>query len=37
LRVAVVMSEKLIAEARDSSGTQRKMNVCLWKSLPSNG
>jgi hypothetical protein len=27
LRVAVVRSEKLVAEAADSSGTQRKGNV----------
>jgi hypothetical protein len=37
LRAAVVMSEKLIADARDSSGTQKKESVCRWKSLPSNG
>jgi hypothetical protein len=31
LRVAVVRNEKLVAEARDSSGTQRKENVCqVW-------
>jgi hypothetical protein len=35
LRVAVVRSEKLVAEAGDSSGTQR--NVRRWKPLPSNG
>jgi hypothetical protein len=35
LRVAVVRSEKLVAEARDSSGTQRKGNVRRWKPLPS--
>jgi hypothetical protein len=29
--------EKLIAEAGDSSGTQRKGNVRRWKPLPSNG
>jgi hypothetical protein len=28
---------KLIAEARDSSETQRKGNVRRWKPLPSNG
>jgi hypothetical protein len=36
LRVAVVRSEKLVAEARDSSGTQRKGNVHRWKPLPSS-
>jgi hypothetical protein len=36
LRVAVLRSEKLVAEARDSSGTQRKGNACRWKPLPSN-
>jgi hypothetical protein len=29
--------EKLVAEARDSLGTQRNKNVCHWKLLPSNG
>jgi hypothetical protein len=29
--------EKLVAEAGDSSGTQRKGNVRCWKPLPSNG
>jgi hypothetical protein len=29
--------EKLVAETGDSSGTQRKGNVCRWKPLPSNG
>jgi hypothetical protein len=28
---------KLVAEARDSSGTQQKGTVCHWKPLPSNG
>jgi hypothetical protein len=37
LRVVVVRSEKLIAEAGDSSGTQRKRNVHHWKPLPSDG
>jgi hypothetical protein len=36
LRVAVVRSEKLVAEATDSSETQRKGNVRRWKPLPSN-
>jgi hypothetical protein len=36
LRAAVVRSEKLVAEAGDSSGTQRKGNVRRWKPLPSN-
>jgi hypothetical protein len=36
LRVAVVKSEKLVAEAGDSTGTQRKGNVRFWKPLPSN-
>jgi hypothetical protein len=31
MRVAVVGSEKLVAEARDSSGTQSKGNVASWK------
>jgi hypothetical protein len=29
--------EKLVAEAEDSSRTQRKGNVHRWKPLPSNG
>jgi hypothetical protein len=29
--------EKLVAEAKDRSGTQKKGNVCRWKLLPSNG
>jgi hypothetical protein len=33
----VVRSEKLVAEARDSSGTQRKENLRHWKLLPSKG
>jgi hypothetical protein len=37
LRVAVVRNEKLVAEARDNSGTQRKGNVRHWKLLLSNG
>jgi hypothetical protein len=37
LKVAVVRSEKLVAEAEASPGTQRKGNVRLWKPLPSNG
>jgi hypothetical protein len=32
-----VRSEKLVAEAGDSSGTHRKGNVRRWKPLPSNG
>jgi hypothetical protein len=28
--------QNLVAEARDSSGTQRKGNVKRWKPLPSN-
>jgi hypothetical protein len=35
-RVAVVRSEKLVAEAGDSSGTQMKRNVHCWKTLPSS-
>jgi hypothetical protein len=34
---AVVTCEKLVAEAGDSSGTQRKGNVLRWKSTLSNG
>jgi hypothetical protein len=34
---AVMRSEKLVAEAGDSSGTQRKGNVRRWKPLQSNG
>jgi hypothetical protein len=30
-------SEKLIAEAGDSSGTQRKGNFRRWKPLQNNG
>jgi hypothetical protein len=37
LRVTIVRSEKLAAEAGDSSGTQRKESVRRWKPLPSNG
>jgi hypothetical protein len=29
--------EKLVTEAGESSGTQRKGNVRRWKPLPSNG
>jgi hypothetical protein len=36
-RFAVVRSEKLVAEAVDSSGTQRKWKIHRWKPLPSNG
>jgi hypothetical protein len=32
LRVAVVRSEKLVAEAGDSSGTQRKGNVRRYQA-----
>jgi hypothetical protein len=32
-----VESKKLVADAGESSGTQRKRNVLLWKPLPSNG
>jgi hypothetical protein len=37
LRVAVARSEKLVAEAWYSSGTQREGKVHHWKPLPSNG
>jgi hypothetical protein len=37
LRVAVVRSEKVVAEDGDNSVTQRKGNVSRWKPLPSNG
>jgi hypothetical protein len=37
VRVSVVRSEKLVAEAGESSGTQGKGNVRCWKPLPSNG
>jgi hypothetical protein len=37
LRFRVVRSEKLFAEAVDSSGTQRKRNVRLLRPLSSNG
>jgi hypothetical protein len=37
LRVAVVRSEKLVAEDGDSPGTQRKGNVRHWKPPQSNG
>jgi hypothetical protein len=36
LRVAVVRSEKLVVEAGDSLGTQRKENIRHWMQLPSN-
>jgi hypothetical protein len=29
--------EKLVAEAGDSSGNQKKGDVLCWKPLPSNG
>jgi hypothetical protein len=29
--------EKLVAETRDSSGTQRKQNICHWKLPPKSG
>jgi hypothetical protein len=32
-----VRSEKLVAEAGDRSGMQRKKNVRCWKPLTSNG
>jgi hypothetical protein len=35
-RVALVRSEKLVAEEGGSSGTQRKGNVRSWKPLASN-
>jgi hypothetical protein len=37
LRVAVVRSEKLVAEVGKSSETQKKTNVRCWQPLPSNG
>jgi hypothetical protein len=37
LTVAVVKSEKLVAEAGESSETQRKGNVRCWKPIPRNG
>jgi hypothetical protein len=37
LRVADMISEKLVPEVGDSSGTQRKGNFRCWKPLPSNG
>jgi hypothetical protein len=33
----VICCEKLLSEAGDSSGTQRKGNVRSWKPIPSNG
>jgi hypothetical protein len=36
-RIAVMRSEKLVAEAEDSSGTWKKRHVRRWKPLPSNG
>jgi hypothetical protein len=35
--VEIVKSDKLVAETRDSSGTQRKWNILCWKPLLSNG
>jgi hypothetical protein len=35
-QLRVVRSEKLVVEARDSSGTHRKGNVCRRKFLPSS-
>jgi hypothetical protein len=37
LRLSVVRSEKLVAEAGDSSEIQIKEIVRRWKPLPSNG
>jgi hypothetical protein len=37
MRVAVVRSEKLVAEVGENSGTQRMGNILRWKPLPSNG
>jgi hypothetical protein len=34
---SVSQSRGTVAETRDSSRTQSKGNVCLWKLLPSNG
>jgi hypothetical protein len=36
-RIVVVRTEKLVAEAGESSGTQRKVDVSRWKPLPSEG
>jgi hypothetical protein len=36
LRFAAVRNEKLVAEARKSSATQRKEKLCCSKPLPSN-
>jgi hypothetical protein len=36
LRVVVVRSEKMVAEAGDISGTQRKGDIHRWKPLPSS-
>jgi hypothetical protein len=36
-RVAVVRREKLVAEVRETSRTQRRENVRRFKPLPSNG
>jgi hypothetical protein len=36
MRVTVVRSEKLVAEAGDSFGTQRRGNARRWKPLPSS-
>jgi hypothetical protein len=33
LRVAVVKSEKLVVEARDSSETQRKVNILVEAAI----
>jgi hypothetical protein len=37
LRVTILRIEKLVAEAGDTSGTQKKRNVRHWKPLQSNG
>jgi hypothetical protein len=34
---SVVRSEKLVAEAGDSSGNQRKGDIRCWKPKPRNG
>jgi hypothetical protein len=36
MRDAIVRSERLVPEAGDSSGTEKKRNVRHWKPLPSN-
>jgi hypothetical protein len=36
MTAAIWTCEKLVAEAGDNPGTQRKGNICHWKLMPEN-